>query len=54
MRLGKFVEHFQAATKAAEIPDPVLRATAVGRQLGYGFYLIHDAMVWVRGIARCR
>ena len=48
MRIGKFVEHFQAAAKAAQIGDPILRATAFGRQIGYGLYLVHDSLIWVR------
>ena len=50
MRVGKFLEHFQAATKAvATIQDPVLKATAVGRQLGYALYLVFDLLQWVHG-----
>lgn len=48
MRVGKFAEHFQAALKASSIPDNILRLTAIGRQLGYGLYLVHDSLVWVR------
>lgn len=48
-RIGKFLEHFQAALKATSTADPVLRVTAVGRQLGYAFYLILDALQWVHG-----
>jgi peroxin-11B len=46
MRLGKNVEHLKAASLAADQPpgsDPVLRYTAVGRQLGYAGYLTFDA-----------
>jgi len=44
MRVGKFVEHFKAAAVAsdAKSTDPVLRFTAVGRQLGYAFYMLFD------------
>jgi peroxin-11B len=44
MRVGKFVEHFRAAAVAsdAKTMDPVLRFTAVGRQLGYAFYMLCD------------
>ena len=48
-RIGKFLEHFQAALKAVATPDPVLKVTAIGRQLGYAFYLILDALQWVHG-----
>ncbi|KAF4978306.1 hypothetical protein FZEAL_5279 [Fusarium zealandicum] len=45
-RAGKFVEHFKAAAVAsdAKAMDPVLRYTAVGRQLGYAGYLACDAI----------
>ena len=48
MRLGKFVEHFKAAAIAADAKstDPVLKYLAVGRQLGYAFYLTFDAMTY--------
>ncbi|KAF2200578.1 peroxisomal biogenesis factor 11 [Delitschia confertaspora ATCC 74209] len=44
MRVGKFVEHFKAAAVAsdAKMMDPVLRYTAVGRQLGYAMYMVLD------------
>ncbi|WFD27970.1 Peroxisomal membrane protein PMP27 [Malassezia nana] len=48
-RIGKFLEHFQAALKALAMPDPVLKVLAVGRQLGYAFYLMLDALQWVHG-----
>jgi hypothetical protein len=51
MRVGKFAEHFQAALKATSVPDGILRLTAIGRQLGYGLYLVHDSLVWVRSAA---
>jgi len=49
MRLGKFVEHFKAAAIAADSKsmDPILKYLAVGRQLGYGFYLTFDAMTYL-------
>ncbi len=47
MRVGKFLEHFQAALKATTIQDPVVSYAAIGRQLGYGFYLILDTLQWV-------
>ena len=44
MRVGKFVEHFKAAAIATDSKsmDPVLRFTAIGRQLGYAFYMLCD------------
>ncbi|KAF2825521.1 peroxisomal biogenesis factor 11 [Ophiobolus disseminans] len=44
MRVGKFVEHLRAAAVASDAKslDPVLRFTAVGRQLGYAFYMLLD------------
>jgi len=49
LRLGKFIEHFRAAATAADAVsmDPVLRALAVGRQLGYAFYLSFDALTYL-------
>lgn len=46
MRFGKNVEHIKAAAVAADAKslDPVLRYTAVGRQLGYAGYLTFDAL----------
>ncbi|KAK0554774.1 Peroxisomal membrane protein PMP27 [Tilletia horrida] len=49
MRVGKFLEHFQAAIKATAIQDPVVSYLAIGRQLGYALYLIHDTLQWVHG-----
>jgi hypothetical protein len=44
MRVGKFVEHFKAAAVASDAKgvDPVLRYTAIGRQLGYAAYMLLD------------
>ncbi|KAF1965159.1 peroxisomal biogenesis factor 11 [Bimuria novae-zelandiae CBS 107.79] len=44
MRVGKFVEHFRAAAEASDKKslDPVVRYTAVGRQLGYAGYMLFD------------
>ena len=47
MRVGKFLEHFQAAIKATAIQDPVVSYLAIGRQLSYALYLIHDTLQWV-------
>ena len=48
MRIGKFVEHFKAASLAADSKaiDPVLKYLAVGRQLGYAFYLSLDSLTY--------
>lgn len=47
-RIGKFVEHFKAAAVVADSKsmDPVLKSLAVGRQLGYAFYLALDALTY--------
>lgn len=49
MRLGKFVEHFKAAAVASDNKslDPILRYLAVGRQLGYAFYLLLDSIAYL-------
>lgn len=49
MRVGKFLEHMQAALKASAIQDPVVSYTAIGRQIGYASYLILDSLQWVHG-----
>ncbi|KAM0788773.1 hypothetical protein ACM66B_002863 [Microbotryomycetes sp. NB124-2] len=46
MRIGKPLEHLQAAVKSLDIADPVLKFTALGRQLGYAGYLVNDMLVW--------
>jgi len=51
--VGKNVEHFKAAAVALDArsatssPDPVLRYLAVGRQLGYAFYLTFDMVTYL-------
>lgn len=49
MRIGKFVEHFKAAALASDSKnmDPILKYLAVGRQLGYAFYMLFDAGTYV-------
>lgn len=44
MRVGKFVEHLRSASEfnKKKAMDPVLRFTAVGRQLGYAGYMLCD------------
>ncbi|GAA5832079.1 hypothetical protein JCM3766R1_003709 [Sporobolomyces carnicolor] len=46
MRIGKPLEHAQAAVKALDVSDPVIKFTALGRQLGYAGYLFNDMLVW--------
>jgi peroxin-11B len=48
MRIGKPVEHLQAATKALDIADPIIKLTAFARQIGYAGYLVNDMLAWVR------
>lgn len=48
MRLGKPVEHLQAALRAAQTTGDVGEQLAtIGRQIGYFGYLTYDAVVWV-------
>jgi len=47
MRIGKPLEHAQAAVKSLDVSDPVIKFTALGRQLGYAGYLFNDMLVWV-------
>ncbi|KAF2764247.1 peroxisomal biogenesis factor 11 [Teratosphaeria nubilosa] len=49
MRIGKNLEHFKAAAVAADSKnlDPILKYLAVGRQLGYAFYLTFDALTYL-------
>jgi peroxin-11B len=48
MRLTKFIEHFRAAAVASDTQtaDPVVKYLAVGRQLGYAFYLLLDNLTY--------
>jgi len=48
MRIGKFVEHFKAAARAADSKsmEPIMKYLAVGRQLGYAFYLFCDTLTY--------
>jgi peroxin-11B len=51
MRLGKPMEHAQAALKASNAPGPTLETlTTVGRQIGYFGYLAYDAIVWANAV----
>jgi peroxin-11B len=52
MRIGKFVEHFKAASELYDAAgkvranggDQILQYLAVLRQLGYGFYMSFDLL----------
>ena len=53
MRLGKPLEHLQAALRAAQVAaQPGEQITTICRQLGYFGYLTYDALVWVRRTQR--
>lgn len=48
MRIGKPLEHLQAALRAAQATgDLKEQISTIGRQLGYFGYLTYDAIVWV-------
>ncbi|KAG9306088.1 hypothetical protein G9A89_015992 [Geosiphon pyriformis] len=46
MRLGKPLEHLQAASKSLREQDEFLKFASVGRQLGYAGYLFCDTFSW--------
>lgn len=48
MRLTKFIEHFKLAAVAsdAKTSDPIVKYLAVGRQLGYAFYMLLDNLTY--------
>ncbi|PPR00649.1 hypothetical protein CVT24_000872 [Panaeolus cyanescens] len=51
MRLGKPLEHLQAALRATLSAGPVEETiTTIARQLGYVGYLSYDAIVWAQSI----
>jgi len=51
MRLGKPIEHLQAALRASLSPGPALeQITTIGRQIGYFGYLTYDALVWAHAV----
>ncbi|PFH54594.1 hypothetical protein AMATHDRAFT_44433 [Amanita thiersii Skay4041] len=51
MRLGKPMEHLQAALRAALASGPVAeQITTIARQIGYFGYLMYDAIVWINSI----
>lgn len=48
MRLGKPVEHLQAALRVASSSGEVgEQVTSIGRQLAYFGYLTYDTALWV-------
>lgn len=48
MRLGKPLEHLQAALRATAGTGPMgEQITTIGRQLGYAGYLAYDSIIWV-------
>jgi peroxin-11B len=51
LRLGKPVEHLQAALRASTASGPALeQITTAGRQLAYFIYLTYDAFVWANAV----
>ncbi|KAF7784423.1 hypothetical protein Agabi119p4_588 [Agaricus bisporus var. burnettii] len=51
MRLGKPMEHLQAALRASLSPGPISETlTTVARQIAYFGYLTYDALVWANTI----
>jgi len=51
MRLGKPLEHLQAALRATTSTGPMGELiTTIGRQLGYAGYLAYDSIIWANSI----
>ncbi|KAI0082178.1 peroxisomal biogenesis factor [Panus rudis PR-1116 ss-1] len=51
LRLGKPVEHLQAALRALQTPaDAGEQITTIGRQIAYFGYLTYDAIVWANAV----
>ncbi|KAH8120415.1 peroxisomal biogenesis factor 11 [Phellopilus nigrolimitatus] len=51
MRIGKPLEHLQAALKATNsFARPAEQTTTILRQLGYAGYLIYDAAIWANSV----
>ncbi|VDB99796.1 unnamed protein product [Peniophora sp. CBMAI 1063] len=51
LRLGKPVEHLQAALRTAQTTGEIKeQVTMIGRQLGYFGFLAYDALVWANAI----
>jgi peroxin-11B len=48
MRLGKPIEHLQAALRVALAPGPAVeQILTIGRQVAYVGYLTYDMFIWV-------
>lgn len=53
MRLGKPLEHLQAALRTAQNTSHFAeQITTIGRQLAYAGYLTYDSIVWVSSLVR--
>jgi len=51
MRIGKPMEHLQAALRAAQSTGPPAeQILTIARQLGYFAYLVYDALVWAHAV----
>lgn len=51
MRLGKPLEHLQAALRATQSAGPSgEQITSIGRQLAYAGYLTYDALIWASSV----
>ncbi|KIM85398.1 hypothetical protein PILCRDRAFT_360634 [Piloderma croceum F 1598] len=51
MRLGKPLEHLQAALRATTGTGPMgEQITTIGRQLGYAGYLAYDSIIWANSV----
>jgi len=51
MRLGKPLEHLQAALRATANDGPIgEQITAIGRQLAYAGYLAYDSIIWANSV----
>lgn len=51
LRLGKPVEHLQAALRTAQTTGEIKeQVTTIGRQLGYFGFLAYDTLVWANAV----
>jgi len=51
MRLGKPLEHLQAALKATQVSTTAgEQITTIGRQLAYAGYLTYDSLIWAHAV----
>lgn len=51
MRLGKPLEHLQAALRATANSGPIgEQITTIGRQLAYAGYLAYDSIIWANSV----